>query len=1323
MNNNYFEHDENVQMAPPNYLGLRNQFFLFITFLKNSEHISVTFSAFTLLAILVINSFFSVYPLVPYIYGAVGEDPYDDYVLKLNSQSVFSTFLFYLCHVITDITIIIFFVCLYNPNLTIKLHWVLHPQVHIIVLPFISMVFSMCIFVFTNNDDDSFVLSFLSLSFLIISPIYLIIAFLLFCFDTNSIIKPNPIFAVWFYGDSIYVPILMSIHAIFCTLCAQISNLNKYALFSISIVLHIMFLIRIIYKMPFIVTIANQFIATNCFFVSIMNAFAIVVISTIKTKIEPWLLPMIPILYTIIFFVIFGISEYRRISMHKILQQFDPSVAEFTVNAIQITLNSYHSEHSIQLIIRDCFLSANKYVLSQRFLQYCLQLYPKSQWLLSTVTFLYCIVWSNNPALYKVMLHLLSVGDFNILPSFVIYQCVFSLQQSSKEEVSPMIKRDINEYRNALSLYADKHRQFWSSAADWNFEKFKKSISEVVYFRNSLNDRLHDLIKKYPFCPNVRLEASLYNSDIKHNFKESAKAFQTYTELIEGNESVARQLFRDFYNIFPISRPLSESLLENKRKNENSDLIFISFNETQEYASRYMLPPFKDSFYSLCQGFSIPKHKKPFEINFDRALLSVYRFLFGVSIIIYLILIGLYIAILNRLTQKTDLFQKRLYYLNRTLEFRKDTITCYMDSMIIYSYHMNHFEIETDESFRQFILQHLHKTFQGMLLYKYLINEDNILNDVDPTMPGCSTLNCTFPYIFGYMHNIANYYASNSHAFDVSPEYAPNTLLSSIILMVQSADNIYSQFAYHHCNSGENLYFFIRKYLLSFIPIQIVAFIIFLIFFELIALKLFKNLFAIINTVPSSVLKEIAHMFTKIETFVGHSSYGDKKHGYQGSRILFISSTILIFLYPITLFFVILFEKNNTYSFKMPPDAMIFLNNSITYTYIAAVHEFNLEQDYNKINGSKVQANFQKSCIHSMMDYPYDEELFPSIPVMNALSSRWTQTIGYILLFLSLFSFGGYILEMVSTIKMFTTMHQLMIYIPERAWKSNPVLRILTRGVLLQNDKVYEFRHDLLPSDFTNTLDLCSVKIANSGRLYDVKGNITKLIGFDPVESNKKLSDLMQKLIKRTPEFKGEIENYFNNRVNQPRSVTFDGKREVTISFSTKKNILFISDNSSHFNGNQILRKMQTIKYTAAFKSEQIEKPFICLIDKLKYKKIKPLLDGFEIKDRKNYITLIDREGNIPKQKSLIENIKNLIHNHDGKCVICNRGSLIVLGSKVMFPQSKGRIYGTCYEASKQILKFCKPGQIICPTSLLEYESLNTFSFDGPDFTIELTIC
>ena len=215
----------------------------------------------------------------------------------------------------------------------------------------------------------------------------------------------------------------------------------------------------------------------------------------------------------------------------------------------------------------------------------------------------------------------------------------------------------------------------------------------------------------------------------------------------------------------------------------------------------------------------------------------------------------------------------------------------------------------------------------------------------------------------------------------------------------------------------------------------------------------------------------------------------------------------------------------------------------------------------------------------------------------------------------------------------------------------------------------------------------------------------------------------MQKLIKRTPEFKGEIENYFNNRVNQPRSVTFDGKREVTISFSTKKNILFISDNSSHFNGNQILRKMQTIKYTAAFKSEQIEKPFICLIDKLKYKKIKPLLDGFEIKDRKNYITLIDREGNIPKQKILIENIKNLIHNHDGKCVICNRGSLIVLGSKVMFPQSKGRIYGTCYEASKQILKFCKPGQIICPTSLLEYESLNTFSFDGPDFTIELTIC
>ncbi|OHT06563.1 hypothetical protein TRFO_25378 [Tritrichomonas foetus] len=1324
MNQQFFEHDEDVQMTRPNSKGIRNQFFLFMTILKNAEYVSISFSIFTLFADLIINIFFSIYPILPYVHDEVKTDPDTISIfpptslLYYFSPGFISTdiWIFFSLGIII-ITVVSFFLCLYKPTLAINLHWVLNSQVHIILIPFVSLSFSFCLFSFNSHHLFSWFFNALMILLATLYIPYLVITCLLFCFDTNSILRPNPIFAEWFYGNSIFVPALSGIQAICNSFCTRVPLYYSDILFIFVAVIHLLYLIHVLYKMPFIIAVVNQFVATNCSFVVIMNIAAVVIMSTLQSEFDPWIISLVPVLYTSLFFFIYYLSEHWRNSTYRFLEQFDQSVGDFTVDAIQITLTSYHSEHQIQLIIRDSFLSANKNVLSQHFLQYCLQLYPKSQWLLSTVSFLYSIVWSANPALYRVLLHLSSLNIFNALPAFVIYQCVYSLMQSSKEEVSPIIKRDLMKYRRVLALYAEQHEMFWSSAANSDFNSFSTAISEVVDCNRELSVKLRNLIIKYPFCPSVRLEASLYYSDIQHDYKESAKAFQKYIELTESNESVSRQLFRDFFTLFPITRPLSDSLhFDEKKKNESNDLIFISFNETHEYASRYMLPPFKDSFYSLCQAFSMPKHRKIYDINFDRARLLTYKILYAISIIIYVCLFVMYLETCKRIVEKTRLFQTRVNYINKTLAFRKDALTCYMDSMVIYNYYMKNELIDVDEDFKTFILNHLYDTYNSLLGYKYILNDDHVLDDIIPHMPNCESLNCTFSFIFGHLHNIATYYSSNSHEFYNSPGYTPSMLFRSVINIVNLTDYVYSQFASQHINSLQNLKEYVGQYVLSLIIIIVLSFVILVCCFELIGNRLYKNLFAVINTVPNSVLKEVAQMFKKIELFVGCKKIEKKLYTKFKSIIPFTLYYILLLIFPLMVGIVIFIHQDAKYTYKMPPHITYF-DESQSFVFILSIHEYKLLKNYTSLNGTKVYANFNKSCIHNINNYD-DSNLIPKIKLMELLTSKYVQIFYYVCSIISLLLFIIYVKEGFRNVYLFHIMHQFIQYIPENSWKVNPVLRILTRGVLLSNDKVYKFRNDLSQTDVSKVLNICRLKFKNNGKIYGIKGNINNFLGFRPSS----LNDLERRLIELNPESEKQINQYFKEKSDQVRSVTFNGINEVNIYFSKNKSSFIIMDNSSHFALNEIIRKINVIKYPLALKSNQINKPFIAILEGIEFFKIIDICEGFDVRDRRNKVVIIDNDNNIEKQKALIKNIKLLDNLAQGKCVICNEGTLFVLGSKVMFPAVKSRIFGSCYEAAKQISKILKLGQVAYPTSLLETEELNTFVFNGPDVSISLVV-
>lgn len=1359
MSQQFFEHDDEIQLAPPNFSGIRNRFFLFMTYLKNSEFCSFPFSSFTLFVNTILNIIFSVYPIIPFI---TNNNPSNNTLYYF--QIIFSPAEFWLLisFIIIAVTIFTFILCLIIPSLTIRLHWILNPQFHIILLPFLSLFFGFCPFGVLDYVDLNVFFDLVMFLLIIFFPFYLLITSFLFCFDNNSITKPNPIFAEWFYGFSVFFPLLNCITTVFNSIITHLSDILVYILSSTSIVLHLLYLILVLYKMPFILTIVNQFVATNSLFIIIMNLAIITIHATsVKTDFvlqNDWIFSFIPIIYTILFGLIYILSEKRRDSLHSFLQQqLDSSVGEFTVDAIRMTLSSYHSEQSIQWMIRDCFMSANKNILSQSFLQYCLELYPKSQWLISIVSFLYSILWSNNPNLYRILLHWLSLNDtFSTLSSYVIFQCVYCLMQSSKVNISPIIKRDIQKYRRLLSSYAQTHSEFWSSAANCDFKMFVKSISEVVDCNKAMKDDMNSLIVKYPYSPSVRLEASLFYSDILHDFTESAKAFQKYSELSEGKESVSKQLYIDFFNLFPVSKPFSESLsfgsdLEEKKK-KVSDLIFISLNDTQEDATRYMLPPIKDKFYSLCQAFSIPKHKKTFEINFDQIRLNLFKYVFLSSIVVYIVMLVLSFKFIFTIDDKATLYETRMNYISETLNFRFLTYNCYLNSLVIHDYQKNSFNFPDDKgNFIMYVVSMIKITCDSMLKYNHLMStESDITDNIDTHLPNCTSTNCTFSYIFGYMHNIASFYSHNAYKMNDMPEYSLKTLSSSVDNMILLTDKIYQQLAEKHCNSIKSLLTDDWPYIVSLLVLEIIGFVGFVVSIEIIGKNLYKNLFAIINTVPNSVLKEVASMFQKVELFIGYPQKSIQKVQSRKKMTFFYSISILmIFIYPLFISIIVLIYRNKEYKYNKLPDMNIMAtSNSI----VAAIYvrRYLLVSNYASItNQTNETQDFYDKGNKVWRDQFIDNDAFlPDIHPMKIIASPIFRTFGYIIPILSILSFFVYIIQGVESLRLYTTMYQLMRYIPERAWKANPVLKVLTKGIVVSIEKVEQLRDELFQTDFSQIFDLCSIQfqsnlnsISNNdsesdgslnqidGYFVEVKGNIDRFFGFHP----SKISEIIQCLIGQMPESAKQIRDFFTNRPDQPVSVSFDGKTEVMISFSKQnKNVFLISDNNSHFMMNKLIRQMQRIKYPVVFKSEEIKNPFCAIINEFPLQNLRKSFNeesinlneffGFEIRDRRSKLVIIDRGNNVEQQKRFISLLKPLLVSIDGKCSICNEGSLFILGSKVMFPLFKGRAFGSCYQTAMQILGNLMPGQIAYPSSLQIMDSANSFIFQGSDLSISIVV-
>jgi hypothetical protein len=351
-------------------------------------------AVFTIFLDVIISLITGVLPMLPYFSDPAGDfksglaflpvlDP-----VTTNSQLLSLSLFLIFSGIWMIISLATFVVLIQEPTHVVRFWWTVYPQLHLLALHVPAATFAFCLSALTWFSHFAPGIGFIMVLDVLLFPFYTLMTCLLFFVDTNAVINPNPIYSEWLYGTGFFYPLINACSTIFSILCYHTAWLYAMLFSGCSIVIQLIFSIYLFYKMPFLLPLSGQVVMTKSLMSIVSDVMGVGVILSAQS-IGKWCIITTPLCFFVIFFIVYLMSGYRRRSMHLFLRQFDDSVRDFSLEAIRMTLSSIHSENEFQWVIRESFISGNANVLSQKFVQFCLQAFPDSQWLLSMVAFLF----------------------------------------------------------------------------------------------------------------------------------------------------------------------------------------------------------------------------------------------------------------------------------------------------------------------------------------------------------------------------------------------------------------------------------------------------------------------------------------------------------------------------------------------------------------------------------------------------------------------------------------------------------------------------------------------------------------------------------------------------------------------------------------------------------------------------------------------------------------------------------------------------------------------------------------------------------------------
>ena len=1340
----------------PNGLGLKWRFFLFAIILKNSSTMGYTFIFFLYFFEILSCMSPTYYPILSQASiqnnkNAISDCvfPYSDALSFITptflSTETWMTLVFLFCL----LTIICFLVCLYDPSFARYLHIILNIRIHFVFIPFITGTFGFAIdmvSIFINETSIAMPLAILNI---ICYPFYLFVISLLSFADSNSLINPCKIAAQWFTGFSYWHPLFIAFYSCVCYQSVFIPKYVSYPLLAVCSLLGICIFIYIFLTMPMMLFISNEILSTR---IVVSVTLMIESIFTLEFNFASNnIIAIIPVYIIVAYLIIHFFFNRRRISLQQLLTQIETD-EQISNEALQTTLSPLTRKYSLIAMIKEGLLSGNKTIMSNSFIQYCLERYPDCEWFLCYIGLLYGVIMNSHPSIYRFLLHLISINIFSAPAEFVLFQYVYCYMQTS-QNLSPMILRRLTKFRQTTQSYVLAHRKYWLAAAtsghsskSIDLRTFNQASLQLFRLFIDLQHQAKILKLMFPFCPVVRCELCLFAADLKHNIVKADKEYQIASSLLNPDEEyVTSSLFQGFSIFFPGSRKVEtpqfstgiknlypdNAVINNYNEAVQTEYKFLSFQEHYDDAHRHGFSlNVNDSYITfLSHTFTMSKTKPQVEPRIDSFRLVSAYIVVSIVIIAYILLFIFHhfidpyksrqyndIESINLILEATNLFRRNVYLVE--------------NDVILLTNIVNHTftDFTYDYGLFFYIREHLFDLESDLYSYRYFLNSLEPFKSNSNITAFCDNINCTFSFLFGALHSKCLYFLRSDLANETLVEGIDFTLVNISTNMQKIINNIYRVINDLYITKLNNLVDFTTKSMDFFSGIEILIAILGSIFTGIIVSQMKKNISDAIRTAQPPIIQYISCQFDKILSFDQYQLPELVKYSRSNSIFPLIFMFLFLLVYPI--YSVISIQRVRNFEIALIDN---YRYDEITYDlqflyFSYAKLEYTMKaSSLENIDEFASIIESPHSCYHDIFD---DNSTNSSVSIQ--FNSQYRLTINYfihsIAMIASFICFIFYLWCAYLDIKSLYFGKFLLKYFPHTATHSNPVFTKLLQGKSITSKDV---------SHFTKNINVLTSDIKFFSILYyDHSGSITRIVGKAKKYlkmTPKSIDKICRFAVNKCPDMKEEIVSFFEKKTeNESINLSFYPGHEISIIFSKNPDSLIIKDDSHHFEtnskermakklskalDNNISTDLTTINLSVILMiASQNHSTLINIKNLLSNKKENgkdeeneitsssstrgnTLLKNLVVVDTRNFIisSLIiahdDPKSSCRNTLNIIDMIKETIGSIQELKIVLTFGGPISFFDSIKNQTTKSRFIGQCYEIAKMLMNIAEEGK------------------------------
>lgn len=1333
----YRKFDRLINFEKPNSLGIKWRFFLFTIILKSASFNNPTFSTIMLIINFLISISPTFYPMLA-ISTITGSDfsqpeaifPHSDILSYVTPIFLSTESWFVLVFLFTLLTMLCFIVCLFASSFIVYLHGFLNIRIHFLLLPWITGTLGYSIYILSVNSDQYPIPISFPIVMIIIYPFYLLMLMLLNFADANSMISPNSFSTTWFSLFPFFCPLAIALVSLVGFQCINLPHYALIIVVAITAVICILISLQILFCRPMIFFLANE-IQTTRFFS--MATFLILSIFVVQYDLifSGIICTLIPIWIAIVFVGIHLLYEHVRTSSQQLLSQIDSDIDQLTVQSLHTLLQPLNNQMALITFVKEGLLAGNNAVVSDIFVRFCLEKYPTSEWFLSYVTFLYTIIWSSQPDVYRFLLHLLSLDLFSFTTQYTLFQYVYFYMQTSQVE-SAMIVRSLNKYRQTVLKFVNAHRRFWLAATDRNSKAFQDS--SLLMFRLFLSiKRQASLLKlMYPFCPAVCCELSLFEADFNHNISVADQQYKIASALLTpDDEYLTSKLFSGFSLFFPGARKIKQGRSDETESNEYK---FLSVQEHYQDAHRQGVSLNVNDIYlsSLTHTFTMSRNQPQINPKVDRI-----RLFFAYFILIFIILVYLGLLIAHhifglRMFDQYDDVEYLNEILNATSAFRRNINIVQYDIILLTNLANKTFQtFITDYEFFRYALEHLALVESEILSYKYLLDNFDPFRTNPSKIDTCQDVNCSFSFLFGILHEKCIFFLHSTDSNETVKEDARDDLEQVLSSLDQFLVNFYQLIYGEYRYEVDDLVHYLKTTMISLLCIEGIMAIFITLIITILLRQMKRNISNVIQTTQPPIIQYIACQFDKLLSFDQFQLFEAHRYIYEGITIPLIFMFLILAVFPIAILFLIP-ARNNFEWVQNPLPPMMPATDSAQFLYFSlAKLEYSLltantnsYQDYEGI------VKNDHSCYHDTLKTNTD-----LTPVYIRISDKFNQqrmeiihgfclVISFIIFML--FLYYSYIeLQIVQIGRL------LLKFIPSSAAQSNPVFAKLLRGQSISSKDVSEFTESIKTSP--DDLEFfCVIYYDYMGRIMHCVGDVNKYLTIDPPAS---IQELAQFVASKVPDEipSNEVMTFFENKTeNEALNVSFSPGHEISLIFSKNPEALVIKDDSNHYEENSRIR--MTKKLNKALDSthpsdlKQIQKVVIATIkpnDEEMLKLIKDVIqriNEFRIIDSRNQIICFIVNAEADEKKSCedaLNFVENTLREFAPKLKITmSIGGPLSFFDSIKNQTTKSRFVGRCYDTVRVLLNYCHFGQALIAKDVYDKAGRDVSSMTFTDMQI-----